>query len=70
MAGQVSSLLAPAYDILIEDADGRHLWLEEYLQDLAIARQRLSILAAQFPGTRLILWDHKTRTILAETEGY
>jgi len=69
MAGQVSSLLAPAYDILIEDADGQHLWLE-CLQDLAIARQRLSILAAQFPGTRLILWDHKTRIILAETEGY
>jgi hypothetical protein len=69
MAGQVSSLLAPAYDILIEDADGQHLWLE-CLQDLAIARQRLSMLAAQFPGTRLILWDHKTRIILAETEGY
>jgi hypothetical protein len=69
MAGQVSFLLAPAYDILIGDADGRHLWLE-CLQDLAIARQRLSVLASQFPGTRLILWDHKSRTILAETEGY
>ncbi len=40
------------------------------LQDLAIARQRLSILATQFPGIRLVLWDHKTRTILAETDGY
>jgi hypothetical protein len=69
MAGQVSSLLAPVYDILIEDADGRHLWLE-CLQDLAIARQRLSIHAAQYPGTRLVLWDHKTRAILAETDGY
>ena len=69
MVGQVSSLLEPVYDILIEDADGRHLWLE-YLQDLAIARQRLSILATQFPGIRLVLWDHKTRTILAETDGY
>lgn len=68
MAGR-GSLLAPAYDILIEDADGRHLWLE-CLQDLAIARQRLSTLASQFPGTRLILWDHKSRNILAETEGY
>jgi len=69
MAGQASSLLAPVYDILIADADGRHLWLE-CLQDLGIARQRLSILATQFPGTRLVLWDHKTRTILAETDGY
>ncbi len=69
MVGQVSSLLAPVYDVLIEDADGRHLWLE-CLEDLAIARQRLSILAAQYPGMRLVLWDHKTRTILAETDGY
>ncbi len=69
MVGQVSSLLEPVYDILIEDADGRHLWLD-CLQDLAIARQRLSILATQFPGIRLVLWDHKTRTILAETDGY
>ena len=69
MVGQVSSILAPVYDVLIEDADGRHLWLE-CLEDLAIARQRLSILAAQYPGMRLVLWDHKTRTILAETDGY
>jgi hypothetical protein len=69
MVGRVSFLLAPAYDILIEDADGRHLWLE-CLQDLAIARQRLSVLASQFPGTRLILRDHKSRTVLAETDGY
>jgi hypothetical protein len=69
MAGQVSFLLAPVYDILIEDADGRYVWLE-CLQDLAIARQRLSVLAAQYGGTRLVLWEHKTRTILAETDGY
>ena len=68
MAGSVS-ISVPVYDILIEDADGRHLWLE-CLQDLAIARQRLSILAAQYPGMRLILWDHRTRAILAETDGY
>ena len=69
MAAKVSSLLAPAYDILIEDADGRHLWLECH-QDLALAEQRLAILSARFPGTRLVLWNHKTRTILAETDGY
>jgi len=69
MAGAVSSLLKPVYDILIEDADGRHLWLE-CLQDLAVARQRLKALSAQFPGVRLILWNHQTRAILAETDGY
>jgi hypothetical protein len=69
MAGAVSSLLEPVYDILIEDADGRHLWLE-CLQDLAVARQRLEALSAQFPGIRLVLRNHKTRTVLAETEGY
>ena len=69
MAAPVSSMIEPVYDILIEDADGQHLWLE-CLQDLEIARQRLPILAARFPGTRLILWNHKTRAILAATEGY
>jgi len=72
MAGQVSSLTPakePTYDILIEDADGRHLWLES-THDLEVARKRLPSLAAEYPGTRLILWNHKTRTILAQTEGY
>ena len=69
MAGPVFSLVEPAYDILIEDADGRHLWLE-CLQDLEVARQRLPILATRYPGTRLILWHHGTRTILAQTDGY
>jgi hypothetical protein len=69
MAGAVSSLLEPVYDILIEDADGRHLCLE-CLQDLNVARQRLKALSGQFPGIRLILRNHKTRAILAETDGY
>ena len=64
MVGPGSLLLEPVYDILIGDADGRHLWLE-CLQDLVIARQRLSVLAAQYPGIRLVLRDHKTRAILA-----
>jgi hypothetical protein len=62
-------MIAPAYDIVIEDADGRHLWLE-CLQDLEVARQRLPLLAAQYPGTRLILWDHKTRSVLADTDSH
>jgi len=65
----VSSMIEPVYDILIEDADGRHLRLER-LRDLEIARQRLPVLAAQYPGTRLILWNQKTRAILAATDGY
>ena len=69
MAAPVSSMNEQFYDILIEDADGRHLWLE-CQQDLEIARKRLPILAARYPDTRLILWNHKTRAILAATEGY
>jgi hypothetical protein len=69
MAGAVSSLMGPVYAILMEDADGRHLWLE-CLQDLGVAKQRLQALAPQYPGIRLILWNHRTRTILAETDGY
>ena len=69
MPGAVSSLLKPVYDILIGDADGRHLCLE-CLQDLAVARQRLKVLSTEFPGVRLILRNHQTRAILAETEGY
>jgi hypothetical protein len=62
-------MLEPAYDILIEDADGRRVRLER-LRDLEIARQRLPVLAAQYPGTRLILWSSRTRAILAATDGY
>jgi len=69
LGGPVISLIEPAYDIVIEDADGRHVWLE-CLQDLEIARQRLPVLANRYPGTRLILWNHKTRSILADTDGY
>jgi hypothetical protein len=69
LPAHVSSVIEPFYDILIEDADGRHLRLER-LRDLEIARQRLPVLAAQYPGTRLILWNQKTRAILAATEGY
>ena len=69
MAGPVSSILEPNYDILIEDADGRHLWLDG-AQDLTMAGQHLRAIAAQYPDMRLILWHRKTRTILAETDGY
>jgi hypothetical protein len=69
MAGQVSSPIEIVYDILIEDADGRHLWLEG-VPDLETARVRMPALAAQYPGMRLILWNHMTRTILASTDGY
>lgn len=72
IAGRVSSLTPakePIYDILIEDADGRHLRLESS-HDLEVARRRLPALAREYPGTRLILWNHKTRAILAQTDGY
>ena len=63
--------LAPdaEYDILIRDADGQHLPLESF-KDLDFARRRLSLLAGQYPGTRITLWNRHTRAILAETEGY
>jgi len=69
MAGKV--FLAPdaAYDILIMDADGQHLELESF-KDLDLARRRLPLLAAQYPGTKITLWNRHTRAILAETEGY
>lgn len=69
MEGRVSSPTEPFYDILIEDADGRHLWLEG-VPDLETARARMPALAAQYPGMRLILWNHKTRTVVASTDGY
>jgi hypothetical protein len=65
----VSSMIERTYDILIEDADGQYLRLES-AQDVQLARRLLNLLAAQYPGTRLILRDRKTRDILAETEGY
>jgi len=51
------------------DADGQHLTLESF-KDLDTARRRLPALAAQYPGTKVALWNHNTRAILAETDGY
>jgi hypothetical protein len=69
MAAKV--LFAPdaIYDILIRDADGQHLELESF-KDLDAARRRLPALAAQYPGTKVTLWNRNTRAILAETDGY
>lgn len=57
------------YEILIRDADGRHLELESF-RDLDTARRRLPAIAAQYPGTKITLWDRNSRTILAESDGY
>ena len=57
------------FDILIEDADGRNLRIES-TRDLNTARERLPALAAQYPGTRLLLRNRMTRDILAQTDGY
>ena len=69
MAGKVSLVLDAIYDILIMDADGQRLELESF-KDLETARRRLPDLAAQYPGTKVALWNRHTRVILAETEGY
>jgi hypothetical protein len=69
MGGRVSIVLDTVYEILIMDADGRHLELESY-NDLERARRRLPALAEQYPGTKVTLRNRHTRAILAETEGY
>jgi hypothetical protein len=69
MSGKARLALDAIYDILIRDADGRHLELESF-QDLDAARRRLPGLAAQYPGTKVTLWNRHTRDILAETDGY
>jgi hypothetical protein len=69
MAAKVSLSRDGIYDILIMDADGRHLALESF-KDLDAARRRLPSLAAQYPGTKVTLWNRNTRDILAETDGY
>jgi len=69
MAGKVCLALDAAYDILILDADGQRLTLESF-KDLDTARRRLPALAAQYPGTKVALWNRITRAILAETNGY
>jgi hypothetical protein len=57
------------YEILIRDADGRHLELESF-PDLERARSRLALIATQYPGTKITLWNRRTHAILAESEGY
>ncbi len=69
MAARVSFALDTNYDILITDADGQHLELESF-KELDTARRRLPALAAQYPGTKVTLWNRHTRAILAETDGY
>jgi hypothetical protein len=69
MAGKVGFAQDAAYDILILDADGQRLALESF-KDLDTARRRLPALAAQYPGTKVALWNRNTRAILAETDGY
>lgn len=69
MAGKAGLALEATFDILIMDADGQHLELESF-KDLDIARRRLPMLAAQYPGTKITLWNRHTRVILAETDGY
>lgn len=69
MRGQVFPIEDAVYDILIRDADGRHLELESF-RDLESARRRLPSIAAKYPGTKITLWNRHTRAILAETDGY
>jgi len=69
MRSQVFPTQDAVYDILIRDADGRHLELEGF-QDLETARRRLPSIAAKYPGMKLTLWNRHTRAILAETDGY
>ena len=69
MVGAFSTQSQFVYDILVADADGRRHVLER-LADLGTARQRLKVLSLELRGVRLILWNHQTRTILAETDGY
>ena len=69
MGGKVCLALDAIYHILIRDADGQHLELESF-KDLDAARRRLPVVAAQYPGTKVALWNRHTRAILAETDGY
>lgn len=69
MRGQVFLVRNAIYDIVIRDADGRHLELESF-SDLESARRRLPSIAAQYPGVKVTLWNRQTRDIVAETEGY
>lgn len=69
MRGHIYPIQNAVYDILIRDADGRELELETF-HDLESARLRLPSIAAKYPGTKLTLWNRRTRAILAETDGY
>ena len=69
MRGQVFLVRNAVYDIVIRDADGRHLQLESF-SDLESARRRLPSIAAQYPGVKVTLWNRQTRDIVAETDGY
>jgi len=42
----------------------------ESFKELDAAQRRLPALAAQYPGTKVALWNRNTRAILAETDGY
>jgi len=68
MLGELS-FRGPSFDIVIADADGRHVWLEA-LQDMELAKKRLRELSEQYQGTRLVLWNRNTCKIVGETEGY
>jgi hypothetical protein len=69
MGGRISAEVNAIYDILITDADGQHLQLESF-KSLEAARRRFPALAAQYPGTKVTLWNRETRAVLAETDGY
>lgn len=69
MQGPVFAARNAIYDILITDADGQHLRLESF-QDLESAKRRFPSLAELYPGTKLTLWNRKTRAVMAETDGY
>ncbi|PYT62941.1 MAG: hypothetical protein DMG35_05810 [Acidobacteria bacterium] len=69
MRGPVWLSRIAIYDILIRDVDGQHLELESF-QDLESAQRRLPKIAAQYPGTKITLWNRDTRAILAESDGY
>jgi hypothetical protein len=69
MRGQVAPTENAVYDIVMRDADGRHLELDSF-GDPESALLRLPLIAAMYPGTKLTLWNRHTRAILAETDGY
>ena len=69
MRGQIFPVRNAVYDILIRDADGRHLELASF-PDLESAWRRLPSIAAQYPGVKVTLWNRQTRDIVAESDGY